>query len=202
MTVAGTAADVPGTPGGTSVPPAGTGGRPPRPVVGQTERRAEMLAGYGLILVPMILFLVLNIGSVLYEVFVSLWKWNVRSGPVQFRGIANYQAVFADDVFWKAVQNTVYYALIWVPLTMAIGLFLAVIVNQKLRGRDVLPLGLLLPVDRELGRDHDPVDLHHVARGPVQHGPRRRSGSTRCSSSSASGRTRTGSATSAPRSTP
>jgi multiple sugar transport system permease protein len=115
------------SPGGT---PISTG-----PVTGRTEKRAEMLAGYGLILVPMILFLILNIGSVLYEVFVSLWKWNVRSGPVEFRGLANYQNVLADETFWKAVQNTVYYALIWVPLTMAIGLFLAVIVNQKLRGR-------------------------------------------------------------------
>ena len=120
---------------GAAVPPSGATPVATGPVTGRTEKRAEMLAGYGLILVPMILFLILNIGSVLYEVFVSLWKWNVRSGPVEFRGLANYQNVLADDVFWKAVQNTVYYALIWVPLTMVIGLFLAVIVNQKLRGR-------------------------------------------------------------------
>ena len=94
-----------------------------------------MLAGYALVVVPMFLFLVLNIGSVLYEVFVSLWKWNVRSGPVEFRGIRNYQTILADDIFWRAVSNTAYYAIIWVPLTMAIGLFLAVIVNQKLRGQ-------------------------------------------------------------------
>jgi multiple sugar transport system permease protein len=38
-------------------------------------------------------------------------------------------------VFWIAVRNSLYYAVIWVPLTMAIGLFLAVIVNQKIRGQ-------------------------------------------------------------------
>jgi multiple sugar transport system permease protein len=105
------------------------------PVTGQSEKRAEMLAGYALIVVPMLLFLVLNIGSVLYEVFVSLWKWNVRTGPVQFKGLGNYQVLLQDDIFWRAVQNTVYYAVLWVPLTMALGLFLAVIVNQKLRGQ-------------------------------------------------------------------
>jgi multiple sugar transport system permease protein len=105
------------------------------PVTGRSEKRAEMLAGYALIVVPMFLFLVLNIGSVLYEVYVSLWKWNVRTGPVQFKGLQNYQILLQDDVFWRAVQNTVYYAVLWVPLTMALGLFLAVIVNQKLRGQ-------------------------------------------------------------------
>ena len=65
----------------------------------------------------------------------------------------------------------------------------------------VLPVRLLLPVDRELRRDHDPVDLHHVARGPVQ----QRAGGDRdqpaVRAAWASGRTRTGSATSGPPST-
>jgi ABC-type sugar transport system permease subunit len=133
VTAASSATSATGQPasGGPVAPaPIATG-----PVTGRTERRTEMLAGYALVVVPMFLFLVLNIGSVLYEVFVSLWKWNVRTGPVEFRGIRNYQTILADDIFWRAVSNTVYYAIIWVPLTMAIGLFLAVIVNQKLRGQ-------------------------------------------------------------------
>jgi multiple sugar transport system permease protein len=143
-TTSGTAGTTPGTgvasgggdaSGGRGAGGAGQAGGGTRPVAGRTERRAELLAGYSLIVVPMVLFLILNIGSVLYEVFVSLWKWNVRTGPVQLRGLQNYQVLFADDVFWKAVQNTLYYAVIWVPLTMAIGLFLAVIVNQRLRGQ-------------------------------------------------------------------
>ena len=99
------------------------------------ERSAEAVAGYALIAVPMILFLVLNIGSIFYAFFISLWKWNVRSGPVEFRGIANYESLLTDPVFHRAIQNSLYYAVIWVPLTMVIGLFLAVIVNQKIRGQ-------------------------------------------------------------------
>ena len=121
---------VPAASGAATTGPVTTG-----PVTGRSEKRAEMLAGYALIVIPMFLFLVLNIGSVLYEVFVSLWKWNVRTGPVQFRGLQNYQVLLQDDIFWRGVQNTVYYAVLWVPLTMALGLFLAVIVNQKLRGQ-------------------------------------------------------------------
>jgi multiple sugar transport system permease protein len=99
------------------------------------ERVSEAISAYSLIAVPMILFLVLNIGSVFYAVFISLWDWNVRSGPEEFRGFANYERLLTDPIFHRAIQNSVYYAAVWVPLTMVIGLFLAVIVNQKIRGQ-------------------------------------------------------------------
>lgn len=98
-------------------------------------RRSEALAGYAMIAVPMLLFLVLQIGTVFYALYISLWKWNVRSGPVEFKGLGNYATALADPIFQRAIQNSVYYAVVWVPLTMAIGLFLAVIVNQKIRGQ-------------------------------------------------------------------
>jgi multiple sugar transport system permease protein len=92
-------------------------------------------AGYALIAVPMLLFLVLNIGSIVYAAFISVWKWNVRTGPVNFVGLDNYVNALNDSIFRSAVTNTLYYTVIWVPLTMALGLFLAVIVNQRIRGR-------------------------------------------------------------------
>ena len=108
----------------------------PKPVA--TKRvggRQEALAGYAMIFVPMALFLVLNIGSILYAMYISVWKWNVRTGPVQFKGIDNYTRALSDPVFQQAITNTLYYTAVWVPLTMVIGLFLAVIVNQKIRGQ-------------------------------------------------------------------
>ena len=97
--------------------------------------RQEAIAGLAFVAVPMILFLILNIGSILYAMFISVWRWNVRTGPVTFRGLDNYVSVLSDPIFQSAVRNTVYYTVVWVPLTMAVGLFLAVIVNQKIRGR-------------------------------------------------------------------
>ena len=99
------------------------------------EKSTEALAGYALIAVPMILFLVLKIGAIFYALFISLWKWNVRSGPEDFRALGNYEALLTDPIFHRAIQNSIYYTVIWVPLTMVIGLSLAVIVNQKIRGQ-------------------------------------------------------------------
>jgi len=106
----------------------------PRPSL-RRARRSEAIAGYAMIAIPMALFLVLQIGSVFYALFISLWDWNVRSGPEKFEGLDNYEALLSDPIFHRAIQNSLYYAAVWVPLTMAIGLFLAIIVNQKIRGK-------------------------------------------------------------------
>jgi multiple sugar transport system permease protein len=98
------------------------------------ERRPEMIAGLALVAVPMLLFFVFNIGAIVYAAYISLWRWGLR-GAREFLGVANYQDALTDPIFIKAVTNTLYYVVIWVPLTMALGLFLAIIVNQKLRGQ-------------------------------------------------------------------
>jgi multiple sugar transport system permease protein len=107
--------------------------------------RSEALAGYAFVAIPMFLFLVLNIGSILYALFISVFQWNIRSGAGAFIGIANYQNVFKDPIFIRAIQNSLWYAVIWVPLTMAVGLFLAVLVNQKLRGRTFFRAAFYFP---------------------------------------------------------
>jgi len=109
------------------------------------SRRSEALAGYAMIAIPMFLFLVLQIGSVFYAVWISLWRWNVRSGPEVFKGLGNYATALQDPIFQRAVQNTIYYAVVWVPLTMAIGLFLAIIVNQKIHGQTFFRGAYYLP---------------------------------------------------------
>ncbi|MDQ6681727.1 MAG: sugar ABC transporter permease [Chloroflexota bacterium] len=116
-----------------------------QPRRGPTRARSEAIAGYLFIAVPMILFLVLNIGSIFYALFISLWRWNLRTGPVNFLGIKNYENALSDPIFQKAVTNSLYYAVIWVPLTMAVGLFLAVVVNQKLRGRTFFRAAFYFP---------------------------------------------------------
>jgi multiple sugar transport system permease protein len=60
-------------------------------------------------------------------------------------GFDNYQRLLTDPVFHKAIANTIYYAAVWVPLTMALGLFLAVIVNQKIRGQTFFRAAFYFP---------------------------------------------------------
>jgi len=112
---------------------------------GSPGRRSEAIAGYLFIAVPMFLFLVLQIGSIGYAGWISIWDWNLRTGPEALLGLDNYTRALRDPVFMRAIQNVAFYALVWVPLTMALGLSLAIIVNQKLRGRTFFRAAFYFP---------------------------------------------------------
>lgn len=123
--------------------PVGPG--PTRAPARRIDARREALAGYAFIAFPMALFLVLNIGAILYALYISVWRWSILRGPTQFLGLANYQRVLGDSYFQLAVTNTLYYTAIWVPLSMAVGLFLAVVVNQKIRGQTFFRASFYFP---------------------------------------------------------
>ena len=101
----------------------------------RSERRTEALAGFALIAVPIALFLILNIGSIIYALFISFWNWTLGGGGVEVVGLANYERIVGDRIFHKAIYNTLTYAIVVVPLEMALGLLLAVVVNSKIRGQ-------------------------------------------------------------------
>jgi len=108
------------------------------------ERRSEMLTGLAFVFIPLLLYVVMYFGAMLFAAYISLWRWGLR-GPRRFLGVENYQDIFGDPIFWKAVTNTLYYVAIWVPLTMALGLFLAIIVNEGLRGRTFFRAAFYFP---------------------------------------------------------
>ncbi len=47
-------------------------------------------------------------------------------------GLGNYRALFDNPLFWTALQNTFYFALVGGPLTVAVSLAAALLVNAKL----------------------------------------------------------------------
>ncbi|WP_017305192.1 carbohydrate ABC transporter permease [Spirulina subsalsa] len=54
--------------------------------------------------------------------------------PPTWIGLANFERLLADPVFWQTLRNTLLYLIGVVPILVFLPLFLAVLVNQKLRG--------------------------------------------------------------------
>jgi multiple sugar transport system permease protein len=63
-----------------------------------------------------------------------------------FVGAANYARLFKDPWIWQGLLNTIIYAVVEVPLSVAIGFIFAVILNQALPGRGFFRTLFFLPM--------------------------------------------------------
>ncbi|MCX5736414.1 MAG: ABC transporter permease subunit [candidate division NC10 bacterium] len=72
----------------------------------------------------------------LWSALLSVTDWKIVGTP-RFVGMKNYLRLFNDPLFHTALKNTVVYTAIIVPLMALVGLGLALLLNQPLRGRVV-----------------------------------------------------------------
>lgn len=99
-------------------------------------------------LAPTLIFVaVLLVVPLLGGVLVSFTSWNVVSGlrGIRWIGIANFRDVWIDPVFWESIGRTVVYVGVSVPLTMGLGLLLALALNRPQPGRAALRVIFFLP---------------------------------------------------------
>jgi sn-glycerol 3-phosphate transport system permease protein len=65
--------------------------------------------------------------------------------PAVFVGSDNYRAMIDDPVFWRAMENNIVYAASVIPLTIALALAMAILINGKIAGRPLLRLSFFTP---------------------------------------------------------
>ncbi|MCC7448691.1 MAG: sugar ABC transporter permease [Anaerolineae bacterium] len=92
----------------------------------------------------LILFTVFLLIPAVVGVYTSFTNWNIAGTP-QFIGMKNYQTIFADRMFQQALVNTLYYVAITAIPLIVFGLLLALLLNQKLRGRSIVRTIIFLP---------------------------------------------------------
>jgi multiple sugar transport system permease protein len=72
----------------------------------------------------------------IYALYISFYDWGILGKADGAKaGLANYSHVLHDNVFHIAVRNTLEYTVAVVPLEMALGLLVALVVNAGLRGK-------------------------------------------------------------------
>ncbi len=101
--------------------------------------------GYLFVLPAFVLFAVLVAAAMIYSLVISFADYGLM-GIKEFVGLRNYQSLFRDPVFWKAVNNTLFYIVTIVPLQLLLGLVLAVALNQQIRARTYYRLIYFMPV--------------------------------------------------------
>ena len=94
-------------------------------------------------------FFVLLVGPMIFSVILCLYKWNgitSFTGNAEFVGLAHFRKILYEDrFFWIALYNTLYYAGISVPMGICLSLFLANLLNAKVRGISIFRTIFYLP---------------------------------------------------------
>jgi multiple sugar transport system permease protein len=114
-----------------SLPPAGRLKRGRR-----SERRLEAGFGYAFV-APNFAGFVLFVGlPVIASAVLSLYNWPLSGRSHSYAGLGNYQQAFRNPLFLSIVHNTVYYAVVYVPVCIILALAGAVMLSS--RGKLVL----------------------------------------------------------------
>nr|WP_256214163.1 sugar ABC transporter permease [Arthrobacter sp. ov118] len=107
--------------------------RKPRPARIKYNRR-EALAGYLFISPWIVGFVVFMLGAMAYSLVISFSRYNLATNVARPAGTSNYARLFDDPKVATSLANTLFYAIMAVPLEICVALGLALLLNRVGRG--------------------------------------------------------------------
>ncbi|MDP6524669.1 MAG: sugar ABC transporter permease [Kiritimatiellia bacterium] len=106
--------------------------------------RQKLFLGLAFISPWIVGFLMFTLYPVVASMFYSFCDYDVLTRPVWI-GTLNYSDMFTDSVFWKSLYNTLFFAVIALPLGLITSLLVAVLLNQPVKGRSLFRAIFFLP---------------------------------------------------------
>lgn len=112
---------------------------------GLSYRRQNAIV-YGLFLaVPLFLFVVAYVYPVISTVIISLHDWDGISPDWKFIGVRSYLTLLHQPRFWHSLANNCKWLVFYLVAPTVLGLALALLVEEKLRGASVFKVVFFLP---------------------------------------------------------
>jgi multiple sugar transport system permease protein len=103
---------------------------------GLSRQQKRNLVAYSFIAPNFIGFAVFTLVPIVFAFVLAFLNWD-GSNPITFAGLDNFKQLSKDVFFKAALRNTIVYCLGTVPLTMVASLALAIVLNQKVKGRGI-----------------------------------------------------------------
>jgi len=107
--------------------------------------REDMISGYLFIAPALIVLTLFVFWPIVQIIWLSFHEWSVITPEKPWVGLENYRNLTKTRDFPIALRNTVWLSVGVVPIQTLIGLFLAVIANQKIRGRGFFRMAFYFP---------------------------------------------------------
>jgi len=100
-----------------------------------TKPVKNAIVAYSFIAPNFIGFAVFTLVPLVFALVLAFLSWD-GANPIEFVGLYNFIRLAGDPIFHRAFWNTVLYTAGVVPLTLACALFLAILLNQKVKARN------------------------------------------------------------------
>jgi sn-glycerol 3-phosphate transport system permease protein len=110
-----------------------------------TGRYRVHIHGWLLLLPAAVLLVVFTHYPTVATLYDSLLSTPKGSRPAVFVGLENYEAMVADPVFWQVLRNNLVFAVGTIPVSIALALAMALLVDAKIAGRGFLRLSYFTP---------------------------------------------------------
>lgn len=104
----------------------------------------DNLVAYSFIAPNFIGFALFTLVPMIFAFILAFVKWD-GANPMKFIGLDNFSRLISDTTFHKALWNTIVYTVGVVPLTMIVALALAILLNQKIMGRNFMRTVFFFP---------------------------------------------------------
>lgn len=98
----------------------------------------DQLPNYLFILPHFILFAVFLLFPIVRGLQISLFDWKIMLKEQEFIGLANYQALLNDKVFWEVLRNTIWFMILTVCMNVGLALIVATGLKHRFTGSDIL----------------------------------------------------------------
>lgn len=99
----------------------------------RTARKNTLIA-YSFIAPNFIGFLALTMIPIVFSIVLAFMKWD-SANPMEFVGFDNFRKLPTDSTFLIALKNTIFFAVVTVPLTILCSMVLALLLNAPIRAR-------------------------------------------------------------------
>ena len=111
-----------------------------------TPKRREAIAGY-LFLAPYLFFFLVFLAGPVISAFVTAFvEWELLRGTYRFNGLENFQLMMEDDLFWIAMRNSLYFAIMTTAGNTLVALCAALALKSIRPGHTLFRVVLYAPV--------------------------------------------------------
>lgn len=122
---------------------AGSEPTPPRRTLGQ-RLLGDNPTAWGFVLPAVLIIIGLAVVPIVWSLILSFNSADLIA-PAEWVGLSNYDALLSDPALRDAIENTIVYSALFVPVSIGLGLFFAIALNRRIRFIGVYRTAFLAP---------------------------------------------------------